>query len=109
VRFVTVRFRIFEPLNGAVRCGAVQVGNSTVRCGSRARFKMRIKPEHGILLNTHVLAHFVFSEEPGEAGEAKESEGDREDEAERLKSNQRGRIPDNERRALPELKPAPEH
>ena len=73
-------------------------------------FKMRIKPEHAILLNTHVLAHFVSSEELGEAEETTEPESDQEDkatglvldctnEAEGAKSNRREWISDGDHRA----------
>jgi len=90
-------------LSGIASSGAFPRSWLVVHSGG---FKMRIKPEHGILLNTHVLAHFASSEE----GETMELEGDGEDEAmgseldrtgeaEGSKSNRREWIADEVRRA----------
>ena len=49
-------------------------------------FKMRIKPEHGILLNTHILAHFVDSREPDD--EKLEPDQAKEPRTEEFKSNE---------------------
>ena len=53
-----------------------------------AGFKMRIKPEHAILLNTHVLPHFADSREPDEKSDL--DQGDESElQTDELKSNER--------------------